>query len=245
MGRLIALLYGVVAYVGFLATFLYAIGFVHNIFVPKAIDVMGAGESLASFWNALIINVLLLGIFAVQHSIMARPAFKTRWTKIISPAVERSTYVMITNVILWGIFCLWRVMPDLVWVVENETFALILNIVAALGWLMVLTGSFMINHFDLFGLRQVWLNFKGAPYTPVPFKIRGLYKLVRHPLMTGFFLAFWATPVMSEGHLLFALLTSGYILIALYLEEHDLEESLGDDYTNYKKRVGKLIPGIK
>ena len=238
MGRMIALVYGAISYLLFFATFLYSIGFVGNYLVPKAID---SGVS-GNIFDALVINVALLSIFAVQHSIMARPGFKAWWTQIISKAVERSTFVLLTSLILGLIFWRWQPMGDIVWSVENQIGVIALWTIFAIGWLVVLLSTFMINHFDLFGLTQVYDNFKGRETAAPKFMVLGLYKVVRHPIMLGFIIAFWAIPVMTMGHLLFAAVTTAYILVALLLEERDLVGELGDAYTDYQSRVPMIFP---
>ena len=239
MGRTIALVYGAISYLLFFATFLYSIGFVGNQVVPKAID---SGVS-GNIFDAIVLNVALLSIFAVQHSIMARPGFKAWWTRIISKAVERSTFVLLTSLILALIFWKWQPMGDIVWSVENQIGVIALWTIFAIGWLVVLVSTFMINHFELFGLTQVYDNFKGRESSPPKFMVLGLYKVVRHPIMLGFIIAFWATPVMTMGHLLFAAVTTAYILLSLsLLEERDLVAELGDAYTDYQSRVPMIFP---
>lgn len=239
MKKSIAFLYGVLSYILFLVAFLYAIGFVGNLFVPKGID---SGTEIALV-PSIIYNLLFLTLFAVQHSIMARPAFKKWWTSIIGTAVERSTYVLLTSLILLLIFWQWRPMTAIVWEVQHEVLALVLNCLFWLGWLIVLLSTFMINHFHLFGLDQVFNNFKNKPATGLKFQERYFYKFVRHPIMSGFIIAFWATPVMTTGHLLFAAVTTAYILIAVkFLEEKDLRDDIGEAYVNYQERVPMLFP---
>jgi protein-S-isoprenylcysteine O-methyltransferase Ste14 len=237
----LGLIYGIFAYVVFLATFLYAIGFVGGIYVPKSIDV----GNLAPLSRALPTDVLLLGLFALQHSVMARPAFKRVWTTIIAASIERSTFVLASSLVLILLFWQWRPMPALVWQTTNPAGQTVLHALFFAGWLLVLASTFMIDHFDLFGLRQVWLNFCGLEYTSLSFSTGGLYRYVRHPIMLGFVIAFWATPTMSVGHLLFALATTGYILIALQLEEHDLVRFFGDSYREYRQRVPMVLPRFR
>jgi len=238
MGRAVALLYGGVSYVVFFVTFLYAIGFVGGFVVPKSIDDGVAGPAA----TAILINVVLLGLFAVQHSVMARPWFKRQWTRIVPKSAERSTYVLLSSAVLILVFWQWRPIPNTLWSVEGGVPGTLLAVTFWLGWAIVLLSTFLINHFDLFGLRQVWLNFKGEGYRPIPFKIPGLYKLVRHPLYLGFILAFWSAPRMTGGHLLFAAGTAAYMLIAIRWEEHDLVQALGDDYVRYRRSVSMILP---
>jgi len=235
------LLYGVFCYLIFLGTILYAIGFVGNLVVPKTID----GTPQTSLPSAIFINASLLLLFALQHSIMARPAFKQWWTKFIPKPLERSTYVLLASLCLVILMWLWQPMGGVVWDVENRTGKSVLFFIYLSGWSIVFTSTFLINHFDLFGLRQVWLYFRGEPYTALPFRLPLFYKIVRHPLYFGFLIAFWATPVMTVAHLLFALLTTGYIFFAIQLEERDLITTFGDRYRLYKKWAPMIVPFLK
>ena len=238
----IAAVYGFVCYVVFLGSFLYAIGFVGNLIVPKAID---SGPSTA-LPEALVINLVLLGLFAVQHSVMARPGFKAVWTRMVPRSVERSTYVLLSSLLLALIYWKWQAIPTVVWDVSSPALNAFLLVLFALGWLILLLSTFMINHFDLFGLRQVYLLARGLEYTPLNFTQRAFYKFVRHPIMLGFVIAFWATPHMSVGHLVFSIATTGYILVGIFLEERDLVKYHGAEYEAYRARVPMLFPtGVK
>ena len=239
MGRVIVFVYGVVAYAIFLATFLYAVGFVGNVLVPKSIDSEPQGPLVTS----LIINALLLGLFAVQHSVMARPAFKRWWTELVPQAAERSTYVLFSSVALILLFWLWQPLGGVVWQVDNPVGQAVLLGLFAFGWLLVLVSTFLINHFDLFGLRQVYLHLRGKEYKPLGFATPGPYKHVRHPLYVGWLFAFWAAPTMTVAHLIFALLTTAYILIAIQLEERDLVK-FHSEYDDHRRRVPMLIPRL-
>jgi protein-S-isoprenylcysteine O-methyltransferase Ste14 len=238
MSRAFALAYGVTSYLAFLAAFLYAVGFVGNLLVPKSID-SGPGGWLPA---SVLVDTLLVLLFAVPHSVMARPAFKRWWTRFVPPPVERSTYVLISSLTLGLLFWQWRPIPDVVWQVTNRTGRLLVLAVFWVGWATALASTFLTDHFDLFGLRQVYLHASGRPCTPAGFKVLGLYRYVRHPLMLGFLLAFWATPTMTAGHLLFAGATTAYILIALQLEERDLVAVHGESYRAYRKQAGMLLP---
>ena len=239
MGRILVLLYGVVCYVIFLATFLYAIGFVGNLLVPKSID---NGAPAATLTRALILNIILLSIFAIQHSVMARPAFKKIWTKFVPVSIERSTYVLLSSLALILLFWQWRPIGNVIWDVQNAAGQYVLWTLFFIGWGMVLLSTYLINHFDLFGLRQVYLYSKGVDYHHVGFKAVLLYKIVRHPIMLGFITAFWATPRMTAGHLLFAAVTTAYILVAIQLEERDSLKFMGDEYVEYRSQVAMILP---
>jgi len=240
MLRFLVLIYGIVCYVMFLGTFLYTIGFVANFAVPKAIDSGTAGDWVTS----LIVDGVLLGLFAVQHSVMARPAFKRLWTPLVSEPAERSTYVLFTNLLLLLLFWQWRPLPEPAWELASPPLRMLIWAICGCGWLVVLVSTFLIDHFELFGVRQVFLHFTGQPFRTVDFKTRVFYRFVRHPLMTGFVIAFWATPTMSVGHLFFAAMTTGYILVAVQLEERDLVTFHGDEYREYQRQVGMLIPRL-
>lgn len=238
MKKTLFLLYGLVSYLIFFGTFLYAFGFVGNLFVPKSIDEIPE----TSIGRATLVNSMLLLVFALQHSIMARPAFKTAWTRYIPEAIERSTYVLLSSLCLLLLVWQWQPMGGFIWSVEHAIGKIILQVLFVSGWLIVLLSTFMINHFDLFGLRQVWFYFTGKKYEPLRFRVPFFYKYVRHPLYFGWLLCFWATPVMSAAHLLFALLTTGYIFTAIYFEERDLVTQFGNKYTEYKKKVPMILP---
>ncbi|HYB34759.1 MAG TPA: isoprenylcysteine carboxylmethyltransferase family protein [Mycobacterium sp.] len=238
MNRLLTIGYGAASYLVFLAAFLYAIGFVGNTAVPRSID-RGVAAPIG---EAIVVNALLLGLFAVQHSVMARPAFKRWWTRFVPKAIERSTFVLVTSLVLFLLYWQWRTMPALVWDVTSTAGRLALYVLFWLGWAIALSATFMINHFDLFGLRQVYLAWRGKPYTHIGFRSPLLYRLVRHPIRLGFIIAFWATPRMTAGHLLFAIATTGYILIAVQLEERDLVAAMGNQYRDYRGRVPMLLP---
>jgi protein-S-isoprenylcysteine O-methyltransferase Ste14 len=242
MSRLLALLYGAASYAVFLATFLYAVAFVAGIGVPKHID----NGVAAPFLVALGIDLALLGLFAVQHSGMARPAFKRWWTKFVPEPIERSTFVLVSSLVLILLFWQWRPLPQLVWSVDGDIARWGLYALSAMGWLLLLWSTFLINHFDLFGLRQVWFHARKRMAPDVPFVTRAVYRIVRHPLLLGFLIAFWATPTMTVGHLLFTLMTTAYIVIAAkFLEERDLVAQYGDTYRDYQRRVPMLLPWTK
>jgi protein-S-isoprenylcysteine O-methyltransferase Ste14 len=237
MGML-AFVYGAISYALFLVTFLYAVGFVGNLVVPKAIDTGPAG----ALPHALLVDVLLLGVFAVQHSVMARKGFKAWWTRIVPEPVERSTYVLASSLALALLFWQWQPIPGTLWSAESPVARTVLQALFWLGWAIVLSSTFMINHFDLFGLRQVYLRLKGEPYRQLPFVQVALYRFIRHPIMLGFLVAFWAAPDMSYGHLLFAVATTGYIFIGIWLEERDLRRVHGATYEQYRQQTSMIVP---
>lgn len=238
-GRIGIFTYGVLCYAIFFATFLYAIGFIGGFGVPVTID----GAPAVPLGQALLIDTLLLGAFAVQHSVMARPAFKRWWTRIVPKAAERSTYVLFSSLLLIALFAHWEPIGGVVWSVRNPLAQGLLYGIYGLGWLTVLVATYLIDHFDLFGLRQVWLHLRGKAYTPPQFGTPWLYRYVRHPLYIGWFMVFWATPHMTAAHLLFAVATTVYILIAIRFEERDLLE-MHPEYAAYRRRVPMLIPRI-
>jgi len=238
MSRVLTLIYGLAAYAVFFVTFLYAIAFTGNFLVPKTIDsgqAVGLGESL-------IVNVLLLGIFAIQHTIMARPAFKRIITKVIPEAAERSTFVFASSLALILLYWQWRPMTASVWSLETPALRAALWAIFAIGWLLVLASTFLINHFDLFGLRQVYKNFSRQEYHHIQFVKQNLYHYLRHPIMLGFIIAFWATPDMTVGHLLFAFSTTAYIFIGIQFEEHDMRAFIGEEYDAYRAEVPMICP---
>jgi protein-S-isoprenylcysteine O-methyltransferase Ste14 len=241
MNKAIALLYGLVSYVIFFVSFLYALGFVEGLVVPKTID-SGASSPVG---EAIAIDLLLLSLFAIQHSVMARPQFKKWWTQWVPNSIERSTYVLFASLALALLCWQWRPIPATLWHVDNPTVALALIGLSMVGWLIVLTSTFLINHFELFGLHQVANNLTDRPMPTPRFRTPLYYKFVRHPIYLGFIIAFWSTPTMTVGHLLFAAATTAYIIIGILLEERDLIDIFGDDYRRYRERVSMLVPWRK
>jgi protein-S-isoprenylcysteine O-methyltransferase Ste14 len=240
-GRAVAFVYGIAAYAAFFITILYAIGFIGGYLVPKTID---SGEVVPAA-EAIVVDLLLMSLFAIQHSVMARKGFKQWWTRFVPKAIERSTYVLLSSLVLLLLFWQWRPLPAVVWQVEDMQLAMIVTAVSHIGWVIVFASTFLINHFELFGLHQVANNLSGRPMPAPRFRVPLLYRVVRHPLYLGFIIAFWAAPVMTAGHLMFAAVTTAYILVAIQLEERDLVAQFGDDYRRYRKRVSMLLPWRK
>ena len=241
VGRIIAFLYGLVAYGIFFVTFLYAIGFVEDLIVPKTIDSGSAGPTA----QALIVNLVLMSIFAIQHSVMARPQFKQWWTKFVPPSVERTTYVLLASLALALLLWQWQPMPEAVWQIADTRFAMTLTCLSLVGWLIALTSTFLINHFELFGLHQVANNLVGRSMPTPRFRTPLFYRFVRHPIYLGFIIAFWAAPTMTLGHLLFAAVTTAYIFVGIWLEERDLIDVFGNEYRRYRERVSMVLPWRK
>ena len=237
MSRVLIFAYGVVAYAAFLVTCVYAIGWLGNFGVPTTVD----GIPRVSFYQALAVNLALLTVFALQHSVMARKGFKAWWTQFIPKAAERSTYTLFSSIALLTMFWLWQPMGGVVWDIQDPMGRTIMLAMLLLGFAIVVATTFLISHFDLFGLRQVWLHMRGKEYTPLQFRIPGPYRIVRHPMYVGWLLAFWATPLMTIAHLVFALVTTAYILVAVQFEERDLMRN-HEEYAEYRKQVPMLVP---
>ncbi len=242
--RLLTLSYGGLAYLIFFGTFLYAVGFVSGYVVPKTVDKTVDAGLTSSLQTALLVNLVLMSIFAVQHSGMARLSFKKLFTRFASPAIERSTYVLLASLSLILLYWQWQPMPPVVWNIEAPVLAGVVTAGGFLGWLIVLYSTFLISHFELFGLTQVVTHFAGRVAEPMKFKTPGLYRLIRHPIYLGFIIAFWSTPTMTLGHLLFAAVTTAYIFVGIYLEERDLVAMFGDQYRHYRERVAMLVPRL-
>lgn len=241
MSRILAFIYGLICYLIFFVTFIYTISFVGNLIVPKTLD----SDLDGSLIKGLLIDISLIILFAIQHSLMARPSFKKWWTKIIPHPIERSTYVLMASLILLLLFWQWHSLGGIIWNIQNPIASDIIYGIFALGWLIALLSTFMINHFDLFGLRQVYLYWRGQEYEDLGFRIPGLYKYIRHPIMSGFVIAFWATPIMTVSHLVFAIGTTIYMLVGIKLEEVDMISLYGKLYEEYQAQVSMLIPWPK
>lgn len=238
MNRFIAFLYGLAAYLVFFFTFVYAIGFVTGLVAPKTIDT----GTIVPLTEAIVVNLLLMSVFAVQHSVMARKQFKEWWTQYVPKSVERSTYVLLASLALVLLFWQWRPIPTVVWQIADPQVAMALTVLSMVGFVLVLISTWLINHFELFGLHQVANNLVGRPMPVMRFKTPVLYKVVRHPIYLGFIIAFWAAPTMTVGHLLFAAVTTAYIFVGIFLEERDLIEIFGDEYRRYRRRVAMIVP---
>jgi protein-S-isoprenylcysteine O-methyltransferase Ste14 len=241
VGRFVAFLYGLTAYAVFFATILYAIGFVSGLVVPTTVDT----GIVAALPEAIIVNMLLMSVFAIQHSVMARKQFKDWWTQFVPKSVERSTYVLLASLALVLLFWQWRAMPTVIWQINAPQTAMAITVLSFAGWLIVFTSTFLINHFELFGLHQVANNLVGRPMPAQRFRTPLFYMFVRHPLYMGFIIAFWAAPMMTAGHLLFAAVTTAYIFIGILLEEQDMVALFGDEYRRYRQRVGMIFPWRK
>ena len=241
VSRVFAFIYGLIAYLIFFGTILYAIGFVTGMVVPKTIDDGAAGSAV----EAIVVNLLLMTLFAVQHSVMARKGFKAWWTQFVPKPIERSTYVLAASLVLDLLFWQWRPIPTVVWQIDNPQVATAVIGLSFVGWLLLFSSTFLINHFELFGLHQVANNLAGREMPAPRFRTPLYYKFVRHPIYLGLIIAFWAAPTMTAGHLLFAAVTTAYIFVGILLEEHDLVAVFGDDYRRYRQRVSMLVPWRK
>jgi methanethiol S-methyltransferase len=240
VSRTLIFAYGLLAYTLFLLVFLYMIGFVGDLVVPKTID-SGPETPLG---KAILINAVLVGLFAVQHTVMARPAFKSWWTRVVPKPMERSSYVLAASLLLALLFWQWRPLPTLIWEVEHPALKSAITGLFCIGWIVALYSTFIIDHFDLFGVRQVYLHFLGRPYTHPPFVVKSLYRVVRHPLMIGFIIAFWSAPTMTLGHLVFSVLFTGYILVGVWFEERNLAQNLGSEYAGYRAETPMFVPSL-
>jgi protein-S-isoprenylcysteine O-methyltransferase Ste14 len=240
MSRIVFLVYGLAAYLIFFLTFCYAVGFVNGIGVPTCLD----GPATMPLGKALLIDLGLLALFACQHSIMARPAFKRWWTTVVPEPIERSTFVLFASLCLLLLFWQWQPIGGTIWSVGDPVFRAVVTGISLVGFLIVLVSTFLIDHFDLFGLRQVWCYFLGKPHLPLQFRTPGIYKVIRHPIYLGFMIGFWAAPTMTVAHFVFAIMTTAYMLIAIRFEEHDLIRQFGDTYRRYRARVPMLLPAI-
>lgn len=238
--RTLVLAYGISCYAMFLGVFLYAIGFIGNLFTPTSLD----GDPMQPIGRAVLINLSLLTAFALQHSVMARPAFKRWWIRFVSQPVERSTYVLFSNIAMIAMFACWQPMGGTVWQLENATLRAVVYSIYGLGWITVLYATCLIHHFDLFGVRQTWLYFRGRDYSQLEFRVPSLYRHVRHPLYVGWLTVFWAAPTMTAAHLMFAVVTTAYILVAIFFEERDLVKVHGESYTEYRQTTPMLIPRL-
>lgn len=241
MSRILIFAYGVASYLIFLGVFIYSIAFLGNLYIPNSID----ADPVGPVWQAVAINLALLGGFAVQHSLMARPAFKRWWTRIIPPAAERSTYILFSNFAMIALFLWWQPIGGVIWDVAAQPARSIILAIYFIGWAILFYATCLLNHFELFGLRQIWCHLRGESLPDAKFRKPGLYKHVRHPIYVGWLIIFWATPTMTIAHLLFAVMTTAYILIAVQLEERDLVDELGEDYRAYKRTVPMIIPFLK
>jgi len=238
--RFVSLLYGLLSYVLSQVTIVYAIGFLGDFLVPKTVN----SGPVPDVWYAILLDAALLGLFAVQHSVMARPGFKRAWKRIVPEHLERSTYVLISALLLVLIYVFWQPIPTVLWDAAGTWMAPVLWAIFGAGWLLLVAGTHQIDHYALFGVKQVWMHYRGETYTPPEFQVTGLYRYVRHPIMTGFLLAFWAIPTMTVGHALFAGLATGYIFVGTFFEERDLLDRFGEQYARYRKSTPMLLPGI-
>ena len=241
MSRYLIFAYGVASYVIFLGVFVYAIAFLGNLYIPNSID----ADPVGPVWKAVLINLGLLGGFAIQHSVMARPAFKRLWTRLIPAAAERSTYILFSNLAMIAMFLWWQPIGGVIWDVSSQPSRSIILAGYFIGWAILFYATCLLNHFELFGLRQVWHHLRGQAQAGTTFREPGLYKHVRHPIYVGWLIIFWATPTMTVAHLLFAVMTTAYILIAIQFEERDLARELGEDYRAYQRRVPMIVPFVK